>query len=199
MASATTVSIPGYTFGDPSTPRAPLSEQDFENLKATVLFTEEDERYLRMAGDVLADQIDDVLDLWYNFVGSHPHLVHYFTDPQGEPIADYLSRVRERFGQWILDTCQRPYDRAWLDYQYEIGLRHHRSKKNQTDGVDSVEHIPLRYLIAFIYPITATIRPFLAKKGHSDEEVEAMHQAWFKSVTMQTALWSIPYAKEGDW
>jgi hypothetical protein len=26
---------------------------------------------LRMAGEVLADQIDDVLDLWYGFVGSH--------------------------------------------------------------------------------------------------------------------------------
>ncbi|HHB89880.1 MAG TPA: protogloblin ApPgb [Anaerolineae bacterium] len=199
MAAENAGFIPGYTFGEASVPRAPLSDQDFENLKATVLFTEEDERYLRMAGDVLADQIDDVLDLWYNFVGSHPHLLHYFTNRQGEPIAEYLSRVRVRFGQWILDTCQRPYDRAWLDYQYEIGLRHHRTKKNQIDGVDSVEHIPLRYLIAFIYPITATIRPFLAKKGHSEEKVEAMHQAWFKSVTMQVALWSIPYAKEGDW
>ncbi|RME86460.1 MAG: protogloblin ApPgb [Caldilineae bacterium] len=200
MSTATTTgSIPGYAFGDPSLPRAPLSDEDFQKLKATVLFTEDDERYLRMAGDVLEDQIDDVLDLWYNFVGSHPHLVYYFTDPQGEPIGDYLQRVRARFGQWILDTCRRPYDRAWLDYQYEIGLRHHRTKKNQTDGIRSVDHIPLRYLIAFIYPITATIRSFLEKKGHSAEDVEGMHQAWFKSVTLQTVLWSIPYARSGDW
>jgi hypothetical protein len=53
--------------------------------------------------------------------------------------------------------------------------------------------------VAFIYPITATIKSFLAKKGHSADEVEKMHQAWFKSVTMQVALWSAPYVKEGDW
>lgn len=191
--------IPGYTYGTPAVPQAPIDDEDFELLKKTVLFTEEDERYLRMVGEVLADQVEDVLDLWYNFVGSHPHLVYYFSGPDGQPLADYLAAVRKRFGQWILDTCNRPYDRDWLNYQYEIGLRHHRTKKNQTDGVASAPHIPLRYLVAFIYPITATIRPFLEKKGHSAEDVDKMHQAWFKSLVMQVALWSIPYAKEGDW
>jgi hypothetical protein len=62
--------------------------------------------------------------------------------------------------------------------------------------VHSIDRIPLRYLICFVYPITATLRDFLAKKGHSAEEVDAMHQAWFKSVTMQVALWSRPYAPE---
>ncbi len=50
----------------------------------------------------------------------------------------------------------------------------------------------MRYLVAFIYPITATIKPFLAKKGHSPEDVEKMHQAWTKSVIMQVALWCHP-------
>jgi hypothetical protein len=54
-------------------------------------------------------------------------------------------------------------------------------------------------MIAFIYPIAATIRLFLAKKGHSPEDVEKMHTAWFKSIVLQTAIWSHPYAKEGDW
>jgi hypothetical protein len=52
-------------------------------------------------------------------------------------------------------------------------------------------------MIAFIYPITATIKSFLARKGHSAEEVEKMHQAWFKAVVLQDALWCYPYAKEG--
>lgn len=65
-----------------------------------------------------------------------------------------------------------------------------------TDEVPSVTEIPLRYLVCFIYPITATLREFLTKRGHSGEEVEAMHQAWFKAVTMQVALWSRPYAGE---
>lgn len=188
--------IPGYTYG--KAPRSPLTVKDLDLLKQAVLFTGEDERYLRMAGDVLEDQIEDVLDLWYGFVGSHPHLVYYFTGPDGQPLGDYLAAVRRRFGQWILDTCRRPYDQAWLDYQDEIGLRHHRSKKNQTDGVRSVPNISFRYLVAFIYPITATIKDFLAKKGHSAADVEKMHQAWFKSVVLQVALWSRPYVKAED-
>lgn len=191
--------IPGYAYGDPHVARSPVSLEEFEKLKAAVMFTEEDERYLRMAGEVLADQVDEILDLWYGFVGSHPHLVYYFTGPDGQPDARYLAAVRERFGQWILDTCQRPYDQAWLDYQHEIGLRHHSSKKNQTDGVSSVPLVHHRYLVAFIYPISATIKPFLAKKGHAPEEVDKMHQAWMKSVVLQVALWSYPYVKEGEW
>ncbi len=191
--------IHGYTYGTEQVAKSPVSLEDLALLKAATMFTEEDERYLRMAGEVLADQIDEILDLWYGWVGSHPHLVYYFSGPDGQPDPRYLQAVRARFGQWILDTCNRPYDQAWLDYAHEIGLRHHRTKKNQTDGVQSVPHIPLRYLIAFIYPISSTIKPFLARKGHSPEEVEKMHQAWFKAVVLQVALWSYPYAKEGDW
>jgi hypothetical protein len=191
--------IAGYTYGTAEAAQSPLSTDDLEQLKQTVLFTEADERALRTAGDILEGQIEDVLDVWYGFVASHPHLVHYFSDPDsGEPIGEYLARVRERFGQWILDTCRRPYDREWLDYQEEIALRHTRAKKNTTDRVRSVDEIPLRYLVCFVYPITATMRDFLASKGHSAEHVDAMHQAWFKSVTLQVALWSRPYA-EADW
>jgi len=42
---------------------------------------------------------------------------------------DYAAVVAKRFGQWVLDSARATYDQAWLDYQYEIGLRHHRSKK----------------------------------------------------------------------
>lgn len=194
--SATT--IQGYTYGAANPTRSPLTSQDFENLKQSVLFGAEDERYLRMAGDVLADQVEAVLDVWYGFVAAHPHLVYYFSDGKGNPNSDYLSAVRQRFGQWIIDTCTRPYDETWLNYQQEIGLRHHRTKKNQTDQANAVPNIALRYLTAFIYPITATMKPFLAKKGHSADEVEGMHQAWFKSVVLQVALWSAPYVKDGD-
>lgn len=187
--------IAGYTYGTAEVPRSPVTAEDLERLKASVLFGEDDERLLRMAGDVLADQVEDVLDVWYGFVASHPHLVHYFADREtGEPIGEYLERVRPRFGQWILDTCRRPYDRDWLDYQEEIAVRHTRAKKNETDGVRAVEEVPLRYLVAFVYPITATIRDFLARKGHGRGEVEGMHQAWFKAVTLHVALWSRPYA-----
>ena len=191
--------IAGYEFGTRGVVPSPLGLEDLDLLKQTVLFGEEDEQHLRMAGDVLEDQIEDVLDVWYGFVGGHPHLVRYFTDDEGQPDTEYLGRVRGRFGQWILDTCRRPYDQEWLDYQQEIALRHTRDKKNQTDGAyETPDHIGLRYMVAFIYPITATIKPFLANKGHSAEDVDKMHQAWFKSLVLQVTLWSYPYVKNGD-
>jgi Protoglobin len=197
--ATTNSELPGYSYGDPSLERSPVSAQELDELKASVLFGPADEAALADAGRVLADQIDDVLDVWYGFVGANPHLLTYFSTPEGEPIPEYLTRVRTRFGRWILDTCTRPYDQVWLDYQHEIALRHTADKKNHTDAVDSLPLIPLRYLIAFIYPISATMRPFLAKKGHDPQRVDEMFQAWFKSVTMQIALWARPYAEPGNW
>ncbi|MCS7275759.1 MAG: protoglobin domain-containing protein [Dehalococcoidia bacterium] len=194
---AQTRDIPGYDYGRAGP--SPLTLDDLRSLQAAVSFDDEDERYLRLAGEVLADQVEQVLDVWYGFVGSQPHLLHYFCGPDGQPDGRYLEAVRRRFGQWILDTCLRPYDQQWLDYQHEIALRHHRSKKNRTDGVQAPEIVPARYLVALIYPIVATIRPFLAKKGHSPEEVDRMWHAWFKSVVLQVALWCYPYVREGDY
>jgi len=50
--------IPGYGFGVQATGRSPLGIGNLDLLKQTVLFTEEDEDYLRLAGDVLEDQAD---------------------------------------------------------------------------------------------------------------------------------------------
>jgi hypothetical protein len=192
--------IPGYDFGDESVPDAPIDESEFDRLKQSVLWTEEDDEYLQMAGDVLEPQIDDVLDVWYGFVGDHDFLLRYFaSDDTGEPIDEYLDRVRERFGQWIRDTCDTPYDQDWLNYQFEIGRRHHHTGKNRADDVDAVPHIHLRYVIAFVYPITATIRDFLDDGDHTPEEVDGMYHAWFKSVVLQVTLWSYPYVPESDW
>ncbi|RFS82100.1 protogloblin ApPgb [Actinomadura spongiicola] len=190
----TTQAPAGYTYG--STPPSPVSLEELAKLEASVLFTAEDREALRMAGDVLEGQVEDVLDVWYGFVAAHPHLAAYFSTPDGTLLEDYLTRVRGRFGQWILDTCRRPHDQEWLSYAHEIGLRHTHEKKNQTDDAPSVPHIPLRYMVAFIYPITATMRPFLAKKGHGEADVERMYQAWFKSVTLQVILWLRPYSPD---
>ncbi len=194
-----TVSIPGYRYEDPTLPRAPLSADEFAALKTSLLFGDDDVAALRQAHDVIADQVEAILDVWYGFVGATPHLLASFCDPKtSQPIQRYLDAVRKRFGQWILDTCRAEFDEAWLAYAFEIGRRHHRSGKNKTDGVDAAPHIPLRYLLALVIPISVTMRPFLAKKGHAAEDVERMHAAWTKAVLLQAILWSYPYTKEGD-
>jgi hypothetical protein len=190
--------IPGYTYGTSAVPRSPVSPQELELLQATLLLGEDDLAALRRSGEVLAPQVEDILDVWYGFVGANPHLLAAFAGPDGEPDQAYLAAVRRRFGRWILDTARADYDQAWLDYQHEIGLRHHRSGKNRTDGARAADHIPLRYVLALLVPITTTLKPFLAKGGAAPAEVDAMHQAWVKAVLLQVILWSHPYVREGD-
>ncbi len=194
-----TTAIPGYTHGTSAVARSPVTLAELELLKQTLLLASDDVRALQRSKAILADQTDAILDVWYGFVGSTPQLLHFFASPKtGEPQGAYLDAVRKRFARWILDTADARFDQAWLDYQHEIGLRHHRSKKNRTDGANAVDQVSFRYLSALTIPITTTLRPFLAKKGASGAEVEAMHAAWVKSVLLQTILWSHPYVKEGD-
>lgn len=194
-----TATIPGYTYGTGAVARSPVTLADFERMKQSVLFGDEDVKLLRLSGDVLKNQIEAVLDVWYGFVGANPHLLASFSSrSDGRPLTDYLGAVRKRFGQWILDTARAEYDQPWLDYQHEIGLRHYRTKKNRTDNAASAEIVPFRDLFLLVFPITFTLKPFLGKKGHSAEEVEKMYAAWVKSCLLQVTLWSRPYVKDSD-
>ena len=176
--------------------RSPVTLEELELLKKTVFFTDEDATYLRLAGDVVSDHLPEIIDVWFS---AHPYLYAYFRGPDGNLIWRYVEAVRQRSAAWILETCRRPYDQAWLDHAHEVGLRHHRTKKNATDEVAAPPLIPLRYMIAFSYHTIEMLRPFLATKGHATTDVERMHEAWRKSVLLQVALWSYAYAKEGDW
>ncbi len=187
--------IPGYTYGQSGVARSPINTDELKLLKQSVGMTEEDERYLRVAGEVLSDRTEELVGRWRAVIAAHPHLARYSKRLDGQADPHYSQDSGLRFQQWILDTCLRPYDQEWLNYQQEIALRHTSAKKNKTDGVESVGHIPLRYVVAFAAVINDAhiLKPLLAAKGHSAEEVNRMHQAWCKSVQLQIALWAEPY------
>jgi hypothetical protein len=191
--------LAGYTYGTPAVARSPVSLAELALLEASVGWTPADAEALRKAGVILEDQIDAILDTWLSPVRATPFLAAYYGTPDGRTIDErYFIDVRARFGQWIRDTCNRPHDQAWLDYQHEIGLRHHRAKKNRTDGAATTPHIPLRYMISSIAPISLSMKRFLWAKGQAADDVEAMFAAWCKAVALQAALWSRPYANEAD-
>ena len=189
-AAAQNVNPPaGYTYGTKQVATSPFTLQELKLLEQSLLFTDEDTKYLKMSHDILKDQTDAILDVWYGFVASTPQLVYFFGNKTtGKPDGDYLTKVRARFGRWILQTAEANYDQNWLNYQYEIGLRHYLTKKNKTDHANSVPIVNYRYIPALTIPITSTLKPFLAKKGASPDDVEKMYQAWLKSVLMQSIL-----------
>jgi hypothetical protein len=192
--------IPGYTFGTGEVAKSPITMEEWEELKKSALFSEEDVVYLRLSESVLADQVDDLLKTWRGIIFDHPHLRAYDENPQTHEVdTKYAQAVAKRFGQWVLDTARAKYDQAWLDYQYEIGLRHHRSKKNETDGGRTLAHIRARDLIAFCASIVVPMKPYLARTGHPPEVVNRMYDAWWKAMILQATLWVQPYIREGDY
>ncbi len=187
--------IHGYTYGTSEVASSAVSLKQLDDLKISAGFTDNDQRYLHLAGSVLEDQTRQIVAHWRSgIIAGIPNLARHSRTPEGDPNPDYLAKSNLRFEQWILDTCLRPYDQKWLDYQQEIALRHTSLKKNKTDDTRSTSHVPLRDIIAFIAVINETIKPYLTSKGHSVEDVEGMHRAWCKSMQLQSALWSQPYA-----
>lgn len=186
--------IPGYTYGTPEVRVAPLSVERLNQLKQSAGISEEDAHYLRMAGEVLRDQTEKIVAHWRSgIIAGMPNLARHSRSPEGEPLPHYLGASNLRFQQWILDTCLRPYDQDWLNYQNEIALRHTIVKKNQTDGVRSTPFVPLPDIIAFVAVMNETIQPYLAAKGHTRNEVDKMHLAWCRSLQLQLALWVETY------
>jgi Protoglobin len=191
--------IPGYSYGSGDLLRSPVSMEQLQSLKTSAGFTDEDQRYLRLAGEVLKDQTSQIVAHWRSgIIAGIPNLARHSRTPDGQPIPEYLAKSNLRFEQWILDTCFRPYDQDWLNYQQEIAARHTSSKKNKTDGVNSTASVPMGDVIAFVAVMNETIKPYFAAKGHAIEDVQRMHLAWCKSMQIQLALWLGPYAVAGD-
>lgn len=191
--------IPGYDLGAANVAKSPITMEEWDALKKSALFAEEDVVYLRLSHDVLVDHVDDLLTVWRGIIFDHPHLRAYDENPQTHEVdTAYAAAVKKRFGQWVLDTASAKYDQQWLDYQYEIGLRHHRTKKNKTDGGHTLGHIRARDLLAFCAAIVVPMKPYLASKGHAAETVNRMYDAWWKSMLLQATLWVQPYMKDGD-
>lgn len=46
--------IPGYSYGTEDVPRSPINLREWEDLKKSALFSEEDVFYLRFSHDILA-------------------------------------------------------------------------------------------------------------------------------------------------
>ena len=186
--------ILGYTYGNAAVAKSPISMAQFNELKASAGFTDEDQRFLQIAGEVLSGQTRQIVALWRSqIIASIPHLARHSRSLDGKPVPEYLAQSNLRFEQWILDTCLRPYDQDWLNYQHEIAMRHTAAKKNTTDGVRSTPCVPFGDIIAFVAVMNETIKPYLAASGHLSEQVERMHKAWCKSIQLQLALWANAY------
>src|SRR6202020_1301755 len=173
--------------------------EDLEQLKQVVWLTEEDQAVLGDAAEILADQADDMVSAYRARLGELPWMAPYSNHPDGTRNPEYGAASKPRFDRWIIDACTRPLDQDWLDYQHEIGLRHTRAKKNKTDNADSLDQIPLRYLLGFTAVVITTARGFLAASGAAPHQVDRMHSAFTKSVMLHVTVWTRAYVGAETW
>ena len=190
--------IPGYNFGSPEVAQSPLSAEDLLHLEQTLGWTLADELLLRKHAALFEAQAEHMVDSWRAVIGAQPHLAQWFVGPDGQPDDEYKTRVRRRFVQWVVDVATRPHDRAWLNYQEEIGLRHTPAKKNKTDSRHTPPVVPLRYLWAFV-PVVTEVRNFFESAISDSAELTALERAWTKVVHLHVVLWTRPYTSEGLW
>jgi len=190
--------IPGYNFGAPEVAQSPLSSEDLLHLEQTLGWTLADEQLLRKHAVLFEAQAEHMVDSWRAVIGAQPHLAHWFVGPDGQPDDEYKVRVRRRFVRWVVDVATRPHDRAWLNYQEEIGLRHTPAKKNKTDSRHTPPVVPLRYLWAFV-PVVTEVRSFFESAISDSAELTALERAWTKAVHLHVVLWTRAYTSEGLW
>lgn len=190
--------IPGYDFGSSASAQSPVSDEDLLRLEQTLGWTAEDERLLREHAGLFEARAELMVDSWRAAIGAQPHLAQWFFAPDGKPDEEYKARVKRRFVQWVVDVATRPHDRAWLNYQEEIGLRHVPAKKNKTDGRQTPPLVPLRYLLAFV-PVVTEVRGFFEGAISDPAELRGVELAWAKAVHLHVVLWTRPYISDGLW
>lgn len=190
--------IAGYDYGAKELATSPVSMKELELLKQTITLDSDDQKYLRMAGEVLEPQTESIVNMWRGVISSMPHLACYFKNEAGNTDEQYKAKVKERLRQWVMDLCYRTYDQYWLNYQHETGSRLMQTPNNKTDNAGAAPFIPLRYLIAFTAVINDSIKPFMAKNGHSLGVIEKMHKAWCKAVLLHVTLWTRAYCDK-EW
>jgi hypothetical protein len=188
----------GYAYDTNEEVASPATMRELEQLKDTITMDAEDTRSLRMAGDVLQSQTDSIINAWFGVISATPHLACFFKDGNGKTDDAFKAGIKEQCKQWISDVCFRSYDQEWLKTHLKTGLFILPKQEAAQNGKQRQE-IPLRYIIAFAAAINDTIKPFLARKGHSLSVIEKMHKAWCKAVMLHVALWSRGYCEEGRW
>ena len=81
--------IPGYSYGTPEVATSPVPMRELDDLKISAGFAVEDQRYLRLAGEVLRDQTRQLVEHWRNrIIAGIPNLARHARTPEVGRIGD---------------------------------------------------------------------------------------------------------------
>jgi len=200
MAELYKPQIKGYIYGSQEVPKLKITKQELEQLLDSALWTNEDEENRKILGEIIKENMNEILNKIVSYFGSREYLIYYFKDKQGvTTITEYVNNTVDRLAQWLLDICFRPIDENFVNYQYLIGIRHTYDGKGKADNIESIQHIPMRYMITCIFSVTSVLKEYIEKKLEDPKLVDRLYNTWFKLQVITTALFCAHYAKEGWW
>ncbi|HVI48885.1 MAG TPA: protoglobin domain-containing protein [Chitinophaga sp.] len=171
-----------------------VDAQTLVKLKRMMLFTQEDEQMLTLAGELLAPHAEAILNRWYEGIAANHYLANYFTS-SGSPDLDYIQSLRPHFREWITRLCERPESGRWWEFEQKI-ISQLQAKNQPLNDLPAFPAAYLRYIFTFIYPISEIGREYLINTGHKPEDVSKMHQAWYKAVSLSVLLWIYPSSQQ---
>jgi hypothetical protein len=70
--------IPGDDYGSTRVSRSPVTLEELAQLKNAAGLTEEDHHHLALAGEVFADQAEDMVSAWRAAIGANENLAKWF-------------------------------------------------------------------------------------------------------------------------
>jgi hypothetical protein len=93
----------------------------------------------------------------------------------------------------------RPPSKRWIVNVQGVGPSARVGKANVAGHADSLDHIPMRYLLAFTAVMIATAHEYLSGKGDSPGQAGRMHAAFTQSMMLHVTVWTRPYADAAGW
>ena len=183
--------MPAYTYGTAAVATSRVSLKELEELKVSVGFTARG-RALPSQGRGCRCQPAEIVAHWRSGIIHIPNLAA----TRELPLAN-RSRI-----PCSEQSAFRAMDSGYLPASLRSGLAE-LSAGNRPQAYEPEEEpgrwrrvhpaCPVPDIAAFVAGLNDTIKPYLANAGAPDEEVDAMHRAWCRSLQLQIALWARLY------
>jgi diguanylate cyclase (GGDEF)-like protein len=147
-----------------------ITELEVDYRKALYFFTEADVRSLRSCGPMIENNVDSLVERFYELQTSIREIALVIGD------ADTLARLRSAQRRYVLDLFSGEYDLEYVNNRLRIGLVHKRI------GVE-----PKLYLSA-IHTLTALLRETIVNAFGSDAERQPVLTALDKLIFIDVTL-----------
>jgi diguanylate cyclase (GGDEF)-like protein len=124
-----------------------ITEREILRRKEYLDFTDQDAKQLESMREIIADEIDDIVDLFYKKILPFDEMDRVIGD------AETLSRLKNYQRQYILSLFDGQYDEEYVHSRLRVGVVHKRI------GLDP------KYYISAVHNLGAILRELISKRS----------------------------------